>query len=959
MASTRAVGWIALLAILGGIAATTYFVLQGGTTDDVPDFDSTKPPPVTETASRPRAATDPQPSRPGPSIPAAPRPAAGTNTNANAAAPRGADPVAGGGVPTPAPDYGPLDERQLSTIAPTFFGVVSGPEGRLGGAEVVLWHEMPMPFGYRRVAALRTDAKGQFIVDPSRLAQDKRYHVQITYPGLVSRFYWNCSRGKQFTAGLTQGQPLRGLVRDTKEQPVAGIEVIAQGKTWREATETDAEGRFTFEHAPSGALRVEARSPRHQPFALNDATAGDTEWTLTVESGPRVVGTVFDGVTNEPLAGVTIATGIPGNDGRIAKAQTDEEGNYTIPGMPATFVTFFAALDGYSEGMKNTKLTTDKEEFRYDFKLFPLGAIRGRVVDNGGAGIAGARIFLAAKNNFFHHVLDTETPSAVTDESGTFFLQNVKTNPGYDTRLVADHPRFMRGESGVLRPTPGKIVEGVSIRLEKGLPFGGRVVSKVTGRGVAGASVKFQAFGAQRQLTVFFGQGPAQPLSVRTDENGEFLVEQLQKGRVKIEVEADGHLSFQEMVDVAEQGVRGKVIELSEGFAIEGRVVDVQGRGISNVRIHAACGQPVNSFSNATTNQEGYFKVKNLKRGNYDVSARIVGYEEQQKKGIQVGEKDLRFTMLPNGRILGTVTASRGGGLKEFTVNLQRLDEKGQWQWYRDFPHRQPKQPVKNPRPPGSYTCSDVRPGTYKVTIRNKEHADAERTGVVVMSGADAQNIDFVLSAGNTVFGRLTDANGLVPGGGHVTAQPLDPAGKPDRLTPARTARVKEDGTYRIKGLKAGAYDIKPMAGGYCQARGERVTLGGDREFNITLVVNKGGTLRVRVLDAQSQPLGGAEITVTDSSGTRFGATVDSQDPRARMLGKTAAAGDLAGSGDGDEGGSGTMSRTNLSGELVLAQPMCPGPATLVVSAPGYPKVTKTIQIVDEREAIETVRLRR
>lgn len=951
MASTRAVGWIALLVILGGIAAATYFVLQEGSTGDVPDFDPGEP--TAKTTPKDPAPADPRPVLPRPR-PSGPTPG-GNTTAAEAARPAPTN----DGPPTPAADYGSLDERRLSTIAPTFFGVVTGPDGALGGAEVILWHEMPMPFGYRRIAAVRTDAKGQFIVDPTGLADDQRYHVQIAYPGMVSRFYWNCARGKQFNADLAPGQPLRGLVRDSKEQPLAGVEVVAQGDTWREAIETDAKGRFVFDQAPSGSLRLEARPEHHQPFSMNDATAGDTEWTLTVESGPRVVGTVVDGVTNEPLAGVAIATGIPGNDGRIPKATTDADGTYTIPGMPATFVTFFAQLGGYSEAMKNTKLEKDKEEFRFDFKLFPLGAIRGRVVDKDGNGIAGARVFLSKKNNFFYHVLDTGSPSAVTDDSGAFLVQDVKTNPGVDTRLVADHPRFMRGESNVIQPMPGKVVEGVSIRLKKGLPFGGRVVSKVTGQGVANASVRFQAFGGQRQLTVFFGQGPAQPLSVKTDANGEFLVEQLQKGRVKVEVEADGHLSFQEMIDVDEAGVRGKVIELSEGFAIEGRVVDVKGRGVGNVRIHAACGHPVNSFSNAMTNQEGYFKVKNLKRGNYDVSARIVGFEEQTKKGIQVGEKDLRFALQPNGRILGTVTASNGNPLAEFTVNLQRLDDNGKWQWYRDYPHREPKRPAKNARLPGSYVCSDVRPGTYKVTIRNKEHAEAERTSVAVVSGTDTQGIDFVLSIGNTVFGRLTDANGLVPGGAHVTAQPLDPAGKPDRLTQARTARVKEDGSYRIRGLKAGQYEIKPMAGGYCQARGERVTLGGDREFNLALVVNKGGTLRVRVLDAQSRPLGGAEISVTDSSGSRFGATVDPQDPRARMLGKAGGTGDVAGmGGDGDEGG-GAMSRTNLSGELVLSQPMCPGPATLEVSAPGHQKVTKTIQIVDERETIETVRLRR
>ena len=944
MASQRFMVWFGILAVfllMGGLLWLIYDSVLGP--EIGPDF-----PGRGQTASNDPSAGSvrPETEKTGPDVPFRPRSPRRTAPVKPAEAPRAQIPGPKPGE-SAAADYGTLDDHLYSTKTPTFYGTVSDKKGPVGGARVVLFQEYPALFGYKALSRIKTDRKGQFVFSPTLVVPHGRYHLLIRVPEMASQFFWNLMPGKRFDVQLTEGKPLKGRVVDPEGESIADAQVIAQSKTWREVVKASPDGMFEFPHAPTfGMFKLTASADGFESGSVENVMPGGPGIEVKLVPGVPVQGTVTDGITKQPLTNATISIGLPGLPERIPKAGTDGNGRYVIRGVPSAFNTFFVKAPGYSEFMKPTKIDHTDQSATYDFQLFPVGEIRGKVVDMQGQPVAGAKVFIGIKNVFVYCVLDPKNPAAETDAGGEFYLPEMNTNPSFDCKLVAEHPDYRRGESSVLKPKPGELLEGITIQLQNGTAFKGRVIRQ-DGTPVENAEVKATSFTAQQFGSVYFGATYSPTPTTRTDEHGEFTLGRLSAGRVRIEVSAEGCINQQEMLEIPPEGIEGKVFTLEMGYSIAGRVTDTAGQSIPNARIHAACPHPVNSYSNAITNQEGYFTVKNLKQGIFSLTVRAAGYSEARKDGVQVGEPKADFALQANGRLSGLVTSAvTGAPVTEYTVNLQRRKMDGTYQWYRDFRQNQDN---------GQYELSDIEPGVFKMTIRSKEYASRVREGIMVASGTETTGVNFVLSAGCTITGKVTSAIGAVVKAAHVVAMPLNLQGQPDYQSQSRTERVKEDGSYQIRGLADGLYQVKPMAGGYCQSGGQRVQVGGEQTFQINLILNKGGFLRVHVTDRQGKAVPGANVVVIDSAGNRWGVTPGERseghgDPETTL----AAGAEVGGEDDPRIRGDGTVTapgnRTGMTGEFRLAQPLCPGPATIKVTAPGYRPADKVVNIVDETE---------
>jgi protocatechuate 3,4-dioxygenase beta subunit len=863
-----------------------------------------------------------------------------------------ADPGADTGEPlVPGESYGQLDDYQFSTKTPTLYGTVSDEKGPVGGAVVVLFQDYPVMLGYKTVGRIKTDQEGRFVFSPRRLSKDHRYHLHVSAPNKCSQFFLNLVRGKRFDIRLEKGVALEGKVLDSEGEPIRDAKVLGQSKTWREVVRSREDGTFVFPQAPgSGWLKLVATASGYEPGVADNVASQGTEVEIRLKPGTRIVGRILDGMTKEPLAGATVNTGLPGLPERIPQARTDAEGNYVIQGLPTGFNTFFASAPGYSEFVQGAKIKKS-ESMTFNFELYPLGEVRGVVLDMNDQPVAGARIFVGLRQSFFYHVANTGEPLAVTDDAGQFHLPEMNANPSFDCRLVAEHPDFRRGESDVLRPKPNEVLEGICIKLRRGIGFSGRVQSQ-DGRGIAGAEIKLTPFSGHQPAAVLFGNTLMTQPTMITDEDGKFSFSRLTAGRVRVEISADDFISVQEMVEVPKEGLKNKVFALEPGYSIAGRVTDEAGSAIANARIHAACPHPVNSYSNGVTNQEGYYKILNLKQGIFTITVRATGYSEASKQGVQVGERKADFMLQANGKITGVVTAAANRlPVREFTVNLQQRKTDGTYQWYRDF-----RQNTED----GKFECTDIEPGMYRVTVRSKEYAASKLDGIQVTSGGERSGVNFVLSAGSTLYGKVTNAVGMAVKDAHVTAIPLDFKGEPNYQEQSRTERVKPDGTYRIKGLADGAYQVKPMAGGFCQSGGDRVRVGGEQAFQVNLILNKGGFVKIKVTDRGGMPVSGAQITVIDSSGNRWGATPGERTGGTmHPEGVMAAGGDAGDMGLGATGGADLGNRTGVTGEFRLGQALCPGPATVEVTAPGFKPRSQRVTIMDEQEVLCRVVMRK
>ena len=132
----------------------------------------------------------------------------------------------------------------------------------------------------------------------------------------------------------------------------------------------------------------------------------------------------------------------------------------------------------------------------------------------------------------------------------------------------------------------------------------------------------------------------------------------------------------------------------------------------------------------------------------------------------------------------------------------------------------------------------------------------------------------------------------------------------------------KDDGTYRIRGLKDGVYQVKAMAGGYCQGAGQRVVVAAEQAYQIDLVVNKGGFVKVKVIDRNGGSVTGASVWVIDAGGNRWGAPPGGEGGRGGKRPDF----DPGEGGDSGLAGGGMPSRTNAMGEFRIPNAICPGP---------------------------------
>ncbi len=211
----------------------------------------------------------------------------------------------------------PFFERIEMRPAAPITGRIETPEGKpAAGVELLAYSRtdklLDRPFEYGSFAKAKTDAEGKF-------------RLPITTPGRA--VYWvlpkayaqelyllpDGKRGDLGTITLKNGVTVTGQAFDVLGKPLAGLFVEADrergtgpefealgqlmvGDSIRRTTETDSEGRFTFDPLPAGSFRVK---PTDANFT-GDRSAGWTRRELPGVFRPMKL-TIKEGEVPQPL----------------------------------------------------------------------------------------------------------------------------------------------------------------------------------------------------------------------------------------------------------------------------------------------------------------------------------------------------------------------------------------------------------------------------------------------------------------------------------------------------------------------------------------------------------------------------------------------------------------------------------------------------------------------------------
>jgi len=182
----------------------------------------------------------------------------------------------------------------------TLEGTVTDSSGKpLANADVFLRDASDLP----KDRSATTDSSGHFklvLVDPGQgvlAVAANGYSPQsanVTFdPGL-----------KPVAFKLQPARPLKGTVLGEDRKPVAGATVDLV--SWNDLpfpkwqTRTDAKGGFTWDSTPSDGAVFSARMDGYAPVQQNLAP-GDEDMTIVLRPAARIVGSVVDAETKEPI----------------------------------------------------------------------------------------------------------------------------------------------------------------------------------------------------------------------------------------------------------------------------------------------------------------------------------------------------------------------------------------------------------------------------------------------------------------------------------------------------------------------------------------------------------------------------------------------------------------------------------------------------------------------------------
>ncbi|MCC7138415.1 MAG: sigma-70 family RNA polymerase sigma factor [Planctomycetes bacterium] len=355
----------------------------------------------------------------------------------------------------------------------------------------------------------------------------------------------------------------------------------------------------------------------------------------------RVRGVVID-EAGAPVAGVEVearahaarspdllempAPGAPLPPGaRYAVASTRGDGTFVLEGLP--WGTRSEVVVVASAGRSSCEAIVTPWpglELRAVLRVATAVAVRGRVVDRAGAGVAAWVAIEATDDGASRGPVRARWASGwvATDAAGRFALPAARPGPARVTAVVPG-----RGARTGLQVT---LADGLDLEVSLGVPDGSAVAGRVTGDDgvpLAGVTVTVQATAPPRRP-----YDDLRTLRTKTDADGRYRVEGVPAGRVQeVQVVAPGFVAPPGIVGydvpIAARGDTTVDVTLAREAAVVGRATDLEGRPLPGVAVGVAPTLAVGDLRGyrsdwtATTDADGRFRVGGLPAASAAVSA--------------------------------------------------------------------------------------------------------------------------------------------------------------------------------------------------------------------------------------------------------------------------------------------------------------------------------------------------
>ncbi len=680
-----------------------------------------------------------------------------------------------------------------------------------------------------------TDANGDYVI--SGMAEANDYRVDIWVEGYVGQFYdhqtdWMEADLVDITSedatdidfSLSAGVYIEGtitLADNGTDFSMIWVNAHSENSMFGNGTPVNEDGTYRITGlTPATDYRVEIHSDQYQHLFYN----GQTDWMMadlvdiTGGSVSNIDFSLSDGVYIEgriylPDNGTdysNIWVNAHSESSMIGSGtHVDDDGTYRIRGLGQAYdykVDVFSDYyqnqfyDNQTDWMDADPVSTlGGSVSNINFTLSSGTAISGRVTDSGGEGVGNIWV-------------DAWSPVGswggnMTDEDGYFTINGLVDGAEYHVNI--HHPDYASQSSEVTAGSDD--ASNVSLTLSSGTSISGTVTS---GDGSPIAHAWINAWSDSSMV------GRGEP----TNSNGEYVISGLPASSdYRVDVWKDGYAnqfydgqSFWDQADfvnTTEGDAENIDFVLSTGNVINGTITIPAGSNKNNIWVNAfsesmgGMGAPVEDWTDNDDNSTGSFLIEGLAPGSdYKVDVwspeyQHVFYKEGNEQGVgdwmEATEVNIlsgdatgiNITLSTGKTISGTVVISGGGS----TANL----------WVNAWSETEGSFGGSMVEPDGSYeivglaSASDFRVDIwsdaygYQIYDGQNNWEDAD---LVDVSSADAVDIDFNLSTGKTISGRITspDGDGVSDAWVNVWSE---------RARFGRGEPTDEDGYFSIKGL--------------------------------------------------------------------------------------------------------------------------------------------------------------
>jgi 5-hydroxyisourate hydrolase-like protein (transthyretin family) len=583
---------------------------------------------------------------------------------------------------------------------------------------------------------------------------------------------------------------ISGRLLDPKGDPIAGGWVIASivrrsGSGASASTvfasmpggsaPSDDEGGFVLSGIEPGSVKLDAQAPGRQPATLGEvevAPGQDLEGVeIVLPPAAAVAGTVV-GPDGQPAVGVEVQQVSERGDERsfFAESFTDGDGRYRLDGVAPGARRFMASDEDHPH--KVAELEVAPGENRLDFQLEGGWEVSGRVVDEGGAPLAGIAVTLYSTGTWSYH-------PAVSGPDGAFAVAGLVDGT---YRLRAGQEGYFQVDADQQVTVAGAPVAGVEVRMGTG----GAITGHLLGLSFDDlARVAISAGGAARG-----SRGAA-------SYDGTYRVAGLGPGSWRVSAEIPGSGRRAEGSVTLGPGAEEATLDLDfgAGLTLSGRVT-ADGEPLAAVTVEVE-GLERESRASVATDHAGAFAVESLEAGRYRLSVfggsgvldeREIDLDDDREVEIRLRLGDVR------GRVVDAADSSPVAGAEV------RLDDQGETAapWWRND--------VRSDSA-GSFALHGVPAGVHRLVAEKAGYAPGTaQVEVGPEEGAERVELRLTATAGLTL--TVTTAAGAPVEAVRVAL--LDGAG---RTVAAGSYLASEGGRVRISTAPPGAWTALVAAG--------------------------------------------------------------------------------------------------------------------------------------------------